>query len=68
MGKVNYYQGRGGRQGRPRQNNYAENSNADPTMATKTHWAITKGLKKVFFNFGNLKDAAEFEKKKTTFS
>ena len=64
MGKVNYYQGRGGGQGHPLQNNYGNNSNAPPTMAAKTHWAITKGLKKVFFTFGNLKDAEEFEKTK----
>ena len=68
MGKVNYYQGRGGGQGHPLQNNYGNNSNAPPTMAAKTHWAITKGLKKVFFTFGNLKDAEEFEKTKTTLS
>ena len=64
MGKGNRYQGRGGGQGNPCQNNYGGKSNAAPTTATKTHWAIMKDVKTVLSTFGNLKDAAEFGKKR----
>ena len=68
MSKVNRYKGRGGGQGHPRQNNYVRNYNAASTTATKKYWAITKGLETVLFTFRNSKDAAEFDKTKTTLS
>ena len=56
----------GAGRGIPVKKNYGENSNSASTTAMDMHRAITKVLETVFFTFGNLKDAAEFKKRKTT--